>query len=104
MPITFKTAVQIETYLVEQGLEKLSTGGGLSGWFLRNIGGNADWQIFITGPEDTAALDPGKPVYIALEASGGVQCEHEDLDNPDTLPDAIARLHKIALDKQRHLG
>lgn len=46
----------------------------------------------------------GKPVYIALEVSDGVQCEHEDLDNPADLPEAIARLRKIALDKLRHLG
>lgn len=102
MLTTFETAAQIEAFLVEQGLEKFSTGGGFSGWFLRNIGGNAGWKIFITGPEDTADLDLGKSVFIALEAPGGDQCEHEDLDNPADLPEAIARLRKIALDKQRH--
>lgn len=98
----FKTAAQIEAFLVEQGLENLSTGGGFSGWFLRNIGGYVDWQIFITGPQDTADLEPGKSVYIALESPGGAHYEHEDLDGPDALPEAIARLRKIAWDKQRH--
>lgn len=98
----FKTAAQIEAFLVEQGFENLSTGGGYSGWFLRNIGVNAGWQIFVTGSQDTADLEPGKSVYIALETPGGAQCEHEDLDGPDALPEAIARLRKIALDKQRH--
>lgn len=92
---TFETAAQIEAFLVEQGLENLSTGGGFSGWFLRNIGGNAGWQIFITGPQDTAELEPGKSVYIALESPDGAAHEWADLDGPDALPEAIERLRKV---------
>lgn len=98
----FATPAQIEEFLTGQGLEKESTGGGFSAWFLISRIDSDGWQIMITDWEtDTAELQPGKKIGIGLYASGGVAPEElfEVIDSADLLPAALERFKKSAIEK-----
>ncbi|WP_425953243.1 hypothetical protein [Ralstonia pseudosolanacearum] len=98
----FATPAQIEEFLTGQGLEKDSTGGGFSAWFLSSKSDSNGWKIMITDWDtDTAELQPGKKIGIGLYApdGGGPEDVFEIVDSAELLPEALERFKKAAIEK-----